>query len=65
MYINFLAAYIYEYDCDLWNEWMMATGLPLAFSYPDQQLQTPPVYKWRLVLSYDGNRFSGWCLFYL
>ncbi|MFS7977067.1 putative tRNA pseudouridine(38-40) synthase [Helianthus anomalus] len=40
---------------------MMATALPLVISHPDQQqLQTPPLYKWRLLLSYDGTRFSGW-----
>lgn len=37
----------------------MALGLlpfPTIHPYPHQQ----PAYKWRLVLSYDGTRFSGW-----
>ncbi|MFS7974887.1 putative pseudouridine synthase, catalytic domain superfamily [Helianthus anomalus] len=28
---------------------MMATALPLVIAHPDQQLQTPPLYKWRLL----------------
>ncbi|XP_076914272.1 uncharacterized protein LOC143573224 [Bidens hawaiensis] len=43
----------------------MALALPLAVAHPaaaaDNQSQTPPpVFKWRLLLSYDGTRFSGW-----
>ncbi|XP_024984304.1 uncharacterized protein LOC112520238, partial [Cynara cardunculus var. scolymus] len=37
----------------------MALGLlplPTIHPYPHQQ----PAYRWRLVLSYDGTRFSGW-----
>ncbi|KAI3737826.1 hypothetical protein L2E82_27839 [Cichorium intybus] len=43
-----------------------ALGLPLAAAHLDDpnnqqlQLQIPPAHKWRLVLSYDGTRFSGW-----
>ncbi|KAL7617560.1 uncharacterized protein LOC111912814 [Lactuca sativa] len=42
----------------------LGVGLPLAAAHLDDlyNQQTPPAntYKWRLVLSYDGTRFSGW-----
>ncbi|KAI3696564.1 hypothetical protein L6452_28933 [Arctium lappa] len=42
----------------------MALGLPplpTIHPYPHQQQQPPAYnYKWRLLLSYDGTRFSGW-----
>lgn len=41
----------------------LGVGLPLAAAHLDDlyNQQTPPAntYKWRLVLSYDGTRFSG------
>lgn len=46
-----------------------ALGFPLATpqidhlynqqQHEEQQQQTIPTYKWRLVLSYDGTRYSG------
>lgn len=36
-----------------------ALGLPLAAVHLDESHNQTQTYKWRLVLSYDGTRFSG------